>query len=86
MNKNPIRADLRRRLPMPSRPAHAVARAVGKSSLRSGAISVAAIADGVLPAALPADALDDRIAIVGTAGSGKTHPHRRPARRSGKER
>jgi hypothetical protein len=26
-----------------------------------------------LPAALPADALDDRIAIVGTAGSGKTY-------------
>src|SRR4051794_35577356 len=27
----------------------------------------------ILPASLPADALDDRIAIVGTAGSGKTY-------------
>jgi hypothetical protein len=28
----------------------------------------------VLPAALPAEGLDDGIAIVGTAGSGKTYP------------
>ncbi|MGC2521411.1 MAG: hypothetical protein WA417_02075, partial [Stellaceae bacterium] len=35
--------------------------------------SAAAIGDDVLPAALPADALDDRIAIIGTAGSGKTY-------------
>ena len=35
--------------------------------------SAAAMGDDVLPAALPADALDDRIAIVGTAGSGKTY-------------
>jgi uncharacterized protein len=43
---------------MPSRAAHAAARVVS---------------DDVLPAALPTDALDDRIAIVGTAGSGKTY-------------
>lgn len=30
-------------------------------------------AHDAMPAALPAEALDDRIAIVGTAGSGKTH-------------
>ena len=35
--------------------------------------SAAVVSDDVLPAALPADALDDRIAIVGTAGSGKTY-------------
>ena len=35
--------------------------------------SAAAVSDDVLPAVLPADALDDRIAIVGTAGSGKTY-------------
>ena len=35
--------------------------------------SAAAVSDDVLPAALPADALDNRIAIVGTAGSGKTY-------------
>jgi uncharacterized protein len=32
-----------------------------------------ACADDTMPSALPADALDDRIAIVGTAGSGKTY-------------
>ena len=35
--------------------------------------STATVSDNDLPAALPADALDDRIAIVGTAGSGKTY-------------
>jgi hypothetical protein len=34
--------------------------------------SAASVKDADLPAALPTDALDDRIAIVGTAGSGKT--------------
>jgi hypothetical protein len=49
-------------------PAHA-AVGVGESRAHSGA----AEPTGVLPAALPTDALDDRIAIVGTAGSGKTY-------------
>ena len=35
--------------------------------------SAAVVSDDDPPAALPADALDDRIAIVGTAGSGKTY-------------
>ena len=35
--------------------------------------SATVVSDDVLPTALPADALDDRIAIVGTAGSGKTY-------------
>jgi putative protein kinase ArgK-like GTPase of G3E family len=35
--------------------------------------SAAVVSDDVLLATLPADALDDRIAIVGTAGSGKTY-------------
>ena len=35
--------------------------------------SATVVSDDVPPAALPADALDDRIAIVGTAGSGKTY-------------
>ena len=35
--------------------------------------STATVSDNDLPAVLPADALDDRIAIVGTAGSGKTY-------------
>ena len=35
--------------------------------------STATVSDNDLPAALPADVLDDRIAIVGTAGSGKTY-------------
>ena len=55
---------------MPSRPA-AVARAAGES--RADYAAVEAAADDVLPVALSADALDDRIAIVGTAGSGKTY-------------
>ena len=39
----------------------------------SRARSAAAGSDDVMPAALPADALDDRIAIVGTTGSGKSN-------------
>ena len=35
--------------------------------------SAAVVSDDVPPTALPVDALDDRIAIVGTAGSGKTY-------------
>lgn len=53
---------------MASRPAPAVT-AVPKARARS----VAAESDDHLPSALPVDALDDRIAIVGTAGSGKTY-------------
>jgi DNA helicase HerA-like ATPase len=63
-----IGAGRRRRLAMPPKPAHA-AVGVGESRAHSGA----AEPTGVLPAALPTDALDDRIAIVGTAGSGKTY-------------
>src|ERR1700738_3336940 len=69
MNKNRIRAFGRQRLSMASRPRHA-AVAVGESRAHSAA---AEPAGDVLPAALPTDALDDRIAIVGTAGSGKTY-------------
>src|SRR6201984_2023930 len=58
MNKNPIAAGHEWRPFMPSRAAHAAARAVS---------------DDVLPAALPTNALDDRIPIVGPAGSGKTY-------------
>jgi putative protein kinase ArgK-like GTPase of G3E family len=54
---------------MPSRRAQAVAIAVPENRLPSGAAELTE----VLPAALPTDALDDRIAIVGTAGSGKTY-------------
>jgi hypothetical protein len=39
----------------------------------SRARTAAAVSGDVRPAPLPADALDDRIAIVGTAGSGKTY-------------
>jgi uncharacterized protein len=63
-----IGAGRRRRLAMSPKPAHA-AVGVGESRAHSGA----AEPTGVLPAALPTDALDDRIAIVGTAGSGKTY-------------
>jgi hypothetical protein len=59
-----IGAGRRRRSAMPPKSAPA---AVGVGG-RSGAPEL-----GVLPAALPADALDDRVAIVGTVGSGKTH-------------
>ena len=62
-----IGAGRRRRLAMPPKPAHA-AVGVGESRAHSGA----AAPTGVL-SALPTDALDDRIAIVGTAGSGKTY-------------
>jgi hypothetical protein len=48
-----------------------VARAAGES--RADYAAIEAAAGDVLPVALSADALDDRIAIVGTAGSGKTY-------------
>ena len=54
-----------------SRPARAVARAAGES--RADYAAVEAAAGEVLSGVLSADALDDRIAIVGTAGSGKTY-------------
>src|SRR5215813_12033739 len=57
---------------MRSRAAPAAARATGENLEYPGAIG-AARSDNDLPDALPADALDDRIAIVGTAGSGKTY-------------
>jgi DNA helicase HerA-like ATPase len=57
---------------MRSRAAHIAARATGESPEHLGAID-AARSNNDLPDALPADALDDRIAIVGTAGSGKTY-------------
>src|SRR5271170_4129073 len=53
---------------MAAKPALAVI-AVRESRARAAAV----VSDDILPAALPADALDDRIAIVGTAGSGKTY-------------
>jgi hypothetical protein len=58
---------------MRSRTAHTAARVVSESPERAGTIVAAAISEDGLPAALPTDALDDRIAIVGTAGSGKTY-------------
>jgi hypothetical protein len=45
----------------------------GTSSLRRGGGLVAATGHGSLPVGLAAETLDDRIAIVGTAGSGKTY-------------
>ena len=54
---------------MRARAAHRAARGVGAAP----ATVAVAISEDDLPAALPADALDDRIAIVGTAGSGKTY-------------
>src|ERR1700730_1755511 len=63
-----IGAGRRRRLAMPPKPAPA-AVGVGESRAHSGA----AEPTGFLRAPLPTDALDDRIAIVGTAGSGKTY-------------
>src|SRR5947207_5117272 len=68
MNNAFICANRRRRLPMPSRAPHMTPRAVSESTDHSGVTD-----DDVLSAILPADALDDRIAIVGTAGSGKTY-------------
>jgi polynucleotide 5'-kinase involved in rRNA processing len=53
---------------MPPKPAHAAL--VHESRGHPGA---AEPTGENLPAALPADALDDRIPIVGTAGSGKTY-------------
>jgi hypothetical protein len=45
---------------------------MARSASAVAAVKVAAVSDHRL-AAFPADALDDRIAIVGTAGSGKTY-------------
>jgi hypothetical protein len=58
---NPIRADQQRGRSMPP------------SLAQAAPADPAAITDETSPAALSADALDDRIAIVGTAGSGKTY-------------
>jgi hypothetical protein len=63
-----LRGSRRQALSMASRPAH-VAVAVRESRTRS----TAAGRDRILPLAPPADALDDRIAIVGKTGSGKTY-------------
>ena len=52
---------------MPPKPAHVAVRETRAH------LAAAAPAIDILPADLPADALDDRIAIVGTAGSGKTY-------------
>jgi DNA helicase HerA-like ATPase len=56
---------------MHSRSAHTAAHAVRESRRDAGATDNDNAGD--LTAALPTDALDDRIAIVGTAGSGKTY-------------
>ena len=48
-------------------PAHA------PSAVRRSRTPIAASRDDAFPAALPFEALDERIAIVGTAGSGKTY-------------
>jgi hypothetical protein len=58
---------------MPPKSAHTRVRTVSESHEQSRAIGTAVVGDHILPAVLPADALDDRIAIVGTAGSGKTY-------------
>jgi DNA helicase HerA-like ATPase len=68
MNIVPIGSGFGRKFAMAARSAPAVT-AVRATRARSAAV----VSDDVLPAALPADALDDRIAIVGTAGSGKTY-------------
>jgi polynucleotide 5'-kinase involved in rRNA processing len=54
---------------MPRKPAHAVV--VVRES--RGQTASAEPTGDIPPAALLADALDDRIAIIGTAGSGKTY-------------
>jgi hypothetical protein len=72
MNKNIIRAGRQRRQPMHSRAAHSAPRPVSETLLHPGPIG-AAIGEDDFPAALSTDALDDRVAIVGTAGSGKTY-------------
>jgi hypothetical protein len=73
MNKNPISAVRRRGLAMRSRPSPAASLAVEDSRAHAAAIERIGVSDNARPAALPAGALDDRIAIVGTAGSGKTY-------------
>ena len=52
---------------MAPRPAHA------PSAVRRSRRPIAASRGDAFPAALPLEALDERIAIVGTAGSGKTY-------------
>jgi Cdc6-like AAA superfamily ATPase len=69
MNKKHGFAGRRLRSSMRARAAHTVARGIGDAA----AAVIPAIRENDLPTALPADALDDRIAIVGTAGSGKTY-------------
>src|ERR1700720_181460 len=69
MNKKHGFAGRRLRPSMRARAAHTVARGIGDAA----AAVIPAIRENDLPTALPADALDDRIAIVGTAGSGKTY-------------
>jgi len=56
---------------MLSRAPHAAGRTIREIPGKPGATESVSGSD--FPAALPADALDDRIAIVGTAGSGKTY-------------
>jgi hypothetical protein len=53
-----------------SRPAPS---AIGRFRATGRQIATPTAGGDLLPAALPADALDDRIAIVGIAGSGKTY-------------
>jgi hypothetical protein len=69
MNRNLFATGWWARLAVPPKPTHAVV-AVRESRAH---IASAEPTGDILPAALPADALDDRIAIVGTAGSGKTY-------------
>jgi hypothetical protein len=67
MNKYTIADQLPARLVMRSRSPQAVSLAVDESRPAADA------GRNALPGAFPFEALDDRIAIVGTAGSGKTY-------------
>jgi hypothetical protein len=69
MNKNSIGAHPRGRVAVPLKTTHI---AVAVRERRAHSAAAEATVD-ILTAALPTDALDDRIAIVGTAGSGKTY-------------
>src|SRR3981189_2876526 len=69
MNEKQGFVGRRPRPSMQARAAHTVVRGVGAAA----ATVAPSISADDPPAALPADALDDRIAIVGTAGSGKTY-------------
>jgi hypothetical protein len=62
-----IRAARRQGSSMAPGPAH------GPSAVRRSRTPIAASRGDTFAAALPLDALDERIAIVGTAGSGKTY-------------